>query len=276
LKLLTAVSEIAGTAIDRAMVLDTLEHRVALRTRELAKANERLTELDRLKTKFVSDISHELRTPITNLSLYLDLLEKGNPERQQQYTAVFRRQVDRLITMIEDILSISRLDMGKIKLNVTTLDVNKVVQQVVAAFVAHMDETIVLSAEYQPDMPQIIGDEKQIAQMLTNLLNNAVSYTPNGAIHVTTWWTTTWHDDQKRVCMSVADTGMGIPPLEVSHVFERFYRASNVSQSTMPGTGLGLSLVKELVDMHHGDIEITSELNKGTTITLALPLSALT
>ena len=76
--------------------------------------------------------------------------------------------------------------------------------------------------------------------------------------------------------MSVADTGMGIPPLEVPHVFERFYRASNVSQSTMPGTGLGLSLVKELVDMHHGDIEITSELNKGTTITLALPLSALT
>ena len=272
-KLLTAVSEIAGTAIDRAMVLDTLEHRVALRTHELAKANDRLTELDRLKTKFVSDISHELRTPITNLSLYLDLLEKGKPERQQQYTAVLRKQVNRLITMIEDILSISRVDMGKTKLNVTTLNVNKVVQQVMTAFSGQMDETIVLSTELQPNIPQIMGDEKQIAQMLKNLLNNAVSYTPNGSIHVTTGWTTTWHDDQKRVCISVADTGMGIPPLEVPHVFERFYRASNVSQSTMPGTGLGLSLVKELVDMHHGDIEITSELNKGTTITLALPLT---
>ena len=179
LKLLTAVSEIAGTAIDRAMVLDTLEHRVAIRTQELAKANDRLTELDRLKTKFVSDISHELRTPITNLSLYLDLLEKGS----QNGAAIhdhFTAASHSLNYHDRRHHHISRLDMGKIKLNVTTLDVNKVVQQVMAAFADRLDETIVLSAEYQPDMPQIIGDEKQIAQMLTNLLNN-VSVIPQMA-----------------------------------------------------------------------------------------------
>jgi signal transduction histidine kinase len=268
-KLLTAVAELAGTAIDRAIVLDTLEQRIVARTRQLAKANERLTELDRLKTKFVSDISHELRTPITNLSLYLDLLAKGKPERREQYTAVLRQQVDRLTLMIEDILNISRLDMGRIKLNVIPLDVNQLIQDVVETFADGMDGSVSLVTELHPDVPVILGDQKQITLVLTNLLNNAIDYTQTGSIHVTT----VWDDVQNRVCIEVKDTGLGIPPREIDHVFERFYRASNVSQSTMPGTGLGLSLVKELINLHHGEIEIASELNVGTTVSIYLPLA---
>ncbi|MFO7681756.1 MAG: GAF domain-containing protein [Chloroflexota bacterium] len=271
IQLLTAVSEIAGTAVDRAMVLDTLEQRVAQRTHELANANQRLTELDRLKTKFISDISHELRTPITNLSLYLDLLEQGLPERREQYTAVLHRQVNRLATMIEDILNISRLDMGKIKLNIAALDVNQVIEEVAADFQNQVDINVTLSTELHPDIPFILGDRKQIAQILTNLLNNAINYTPAGFIRVTT----SWNDSQNRVCIEVKDSGVGIPPRELDHVVDRFYRASNVSQSTMPGTGLGLSLVKELVELHHGDLEIDSELNVGTTVTLSIPMTPL-
>lgn len=268
-KLLTAVSEIAGTAIDRAIVLNTLEQRIASRTQELGQANERLTELDRLKTKFVSDVSHELRTPITNLSLYLDLLVRGKPERRDQYAAVLRQQVDRLTTIIEDILDISRLDMGKIQLTILPLDVNRVVKQVVGQFEDKTDENVTLLAEFHQEIPFILGDEQLITQMLTNLLNNAVAYTQNGAIHVVTFW----DEDQKRACIEIKDTGMGIPPQELDHVFERFYRASNVSQSTMFGTGLGLSLVKELIDLHHGEVEMTSEINSGTTVIIHLPIS---
>ncbi len=268
-KLLTAVSEIAGTAIDRAIVLNTLEQRIVARTRELANANERLTELDRLKTKFVSDVSHELRTPITNLSLYLDLMKRGKPERREQYADILRQQVDRLITMIEDILSISRLDMGKTKLHIVSLDINKIVQQVVEKCAAQMDGNTRLLIEFHPDMPLILGDEIQIAQVLTNLLNNAIAYTQNGLVCIATHW----DGVQNRVGVEVKDTGMGIPPRELDHVFDRFYRASNVSQSTMPGTGLGLSLVKELVDLHRGEIEIESEINTGTTIIIHLPIA---
>ncbi|MBE2220937.1 MAG: GAF domain-containing protein [Anaerolineae bacterium] len=268
-KLLTAVAEIAATAIDRAIVLDTLEQRIVARTRELAKANERLTELDRLKTKFVSDVSHELRTPTTNLSLYLDLLARGKPERREQYMAVLRQQVDRLTTMIEDILNISRLDMGKIKLHVIPININHLVQQVVESFEDKIDPELALSTQFQPNLPQILGDEKQIVLVLANLLNNAMDYTQTGSVRIATLW----DEAHERVCIEVEDTGIGIPTRELDHVFERFYRASNVSQSTMPGTGLGLSFVKELVDMHHGDIEITSELNKGTRVALYLPVT---
>jgi len=268
-QLLTAVADIAGTAIDRAIVLNTLEQRIVLRTRELARANERLTDLDRLKTKFVSDVSHELRTPITNLSLYLDLLTRGKPERREQYTAVLRQQVDRLTTIIEDILNISRLDMGKIKLNILPLDVNKVVQQLVRQFEDKISEDVTLLTELHDDMPFILGDETQIFHILTNILDNAMGYTQNGSIRIAT----SWDGVQKRVCVEMKDTGMGIPPREIDHVFERFYRASNVSQSTMFGTGLGLSLVKELVDLHHGEIEIVSDINTGTIVTLYLPIS---
>ena len=266
-KLLTAVSEIAGTAIDRAIVLDTLEQRISLRTQELAQANERLTELDRLKTKFVSDVSHELRTPITNLSLYLDLLVRGKAERHDQYVAVLRQQIDRLTIIIEDILSISRLDMGKIKLTILPVDVNRVVQQVAVQFESQLDENVSLFTDYQQEMPFILGDETLIAQMVTILLHNAVAYTPTGSIHIMTLW----QKEQKRVCIEIKDTGIGIPRQELEHLFVRFYRASNVSQSTIPGTGLGLSLVKELLDLHHGTIELSSEVNSGTVVTLSLP-----
>jgi len=269
IQLLTAVSEIAGTAIDRVNVLDTLEQRVFLRTRELAQANNRLTELDQLKTKFVSDVSHELRTPITNLSLYLDLLERGRPERREKYTAVLRRQTTRLTAMLEDILNISRLDMGKIKLNIAQLNINEIVRRTLVTFENQIDENIALITESHDDIPLFFGDEKQITQILVNLLNNAIAYTQDGEIRIVV----SSGNVQNHICIQVKDTGMGIPSQELTHVFDRFYRASNVSQSSMPGTGLGLSLVKELVDLHHGDIGIISEPNVGTTVTIHLPIA---
>src|SRR5690606_38319977 len=125
LGLLMAMAEIAGSALHRAGLMETLEQRVVERTRELAEANERLKELDRLKSKFVSVVSHELRTPITSLSLYLDLIERGSPERSERYWAVLRKQTERLNQLIEDILSLSRLQMGKALTAMAPVDLNE-------------------------------------------------------------------------------------------------------------------------------------------------------
>ncbi len=269
IQLLTAVSEIAGTAIDRAVVLDTLEQRVALRTQELAQANERLTELDKLKTKFISDISHELRTPITNLSLYIDLFERGRPERREQYLSVLRHQIDRLVSMIEDILNISRLDMGRIELTLAPVDLNPLMLQVVASFEDRVNESISLIGQPNEELPVVMGDTQRLMQILELILNNAVEYTQEGRILVQA----SWEQSKNRVCLEVVDTGVGIPPDELPHIFERFYRGSNVSQSTIAGTGLGLPLAKQLMNLHHGEIEVDSQLGKGTTVRLCFPIA---
>ncbi|MCZ7667301.1 MAG: ATP-binding protein [Chloroflexi bacterium] len=134
-------------------------------------------------------------------------------------------------------------------------------------FKKDLNEDLTFSAHYYQDIPLILGDEKQIAQIIINLLNNAANYTEAGSISITT----SWNDERNQVRIEIKDTGIGVPSQEIGHLFERFYRGSNVSQSNIPGTGLGLSVVKELVNLHQGEIKIESELNVGATVTLFLP-----
>lgn len=271
INLLTAISEIGASAMERAMLLETLEQRVAQRTHELAEAYEQLQELDRLKTKFVSDVSHELRTPITNLSLYVDLLAQGKSERQAQYQSILRQQVDRLNTLIEDTLHISRLDMGKVQMRLTPLDLNDVVYSCVVELKLLAEQTgqVRLTAVLQPHLPPILGDRDQLHTVVQNLLKNAIDYTNEGYIEVAT----TADRAAGRVCLSVTDTGMGIASADLPHLFERFYRGTAVSQSTIPGTGLGLAIVKEIVELHQGSITIKSQPGEGTTFDIYLPIA---
>lgn len=268
--LLKAISEIAASALSRATLLETLEQRVARRTNELAEANERLQELDRLKSKFVSDVSHELRTPITNLTLYLDLLERGHPERRSQYQGILRKQVDRLNSLIEDTLQLSRLDMGKTQIQLAPQDINEIVAECVAEVqpLAEKSGKVQITAVLQPDLPLILGDKAQLIVVLQNLLQNALAYTPQGSIQVSTTQT----DSDTAVWVAVTDTGTGINEDDLPHIFERFYRGTAVSQSTLPGTGLGLSIAHEIVERHHGTILVESQEGQGTTFTVTLPL----
>ncbi|MBP6471202.1 MAG: GAF domain-containing protein [Chloroflexi bacterium] len=268
INLLTAVSEIAASALGRAMLLETLEQRVATRTHELAKANERLQELDRLKSKFVSDVSHELRTPITNLSLYLDLLQRGRQDRRGQYEAILRKQVDRLNSLIDDTLQLSRLDMGKTQMQLAPQDVNKIVAECTAEIqsLAEKADGVQIVTHFWPDLPPILGDREQLEVVLENLLQNALAYTPKGVIRVGTQ-----PGSHETICITVADTGTGIAAADLPHIFERFYRGTAVSQSTLPGTGLGLSIAREIVQKHHGDIQVESQPGNGTTFTVCLP-----
>lgn len=270
LYLLGAMCEIAGSAIERAILLDTLEQRVADRTRELEEANSRLLELDRLKSQFVSDVSHELRTPITNLSLYLDLLEQGKPEKQSHYLSVLRKQTNRLTDLISSILNLSRLDLGKSQVTFAPVKLDEITKQVLDAHLLKADEVgLTVTTEWLPDLPSVYGERNQLAQVITNLLSNAINYTPTGHITIQTGYDKT----KEQVYLSVIDTGIGISENDKQHLFERFYRGEHASQSTIPGWGLGLAIVKEIVDLHHGAIEINSEPGVGSTFRVWLPVA---
>jgi signal transduction histidine kinase len=240
---------------------EDLEQRVADRTRELAAANARLTELDQLKSKFVSDVSHELRTPIANLKLYIDLLKHGRPEKQAQYVAVLQQQVRRVVALVDDILDLSRLERRKEQgvMSYQPVRLNDVVNQVMLAHQPRAEaDGLALTFEPASDLPLILGDANQLAQVITNLIANALSYTTAGYVRVSTY------SQDERVCLCVEDSGSGIPAEDLPHIFDRFYRGRLVLKNDIPGTGLGLAIVKEIVDLHDGYIEIDSKPGQGT------------
>ena len=249
------------------MALNTeLEERVAERTQELADAYGRLKELDRLKTKFVSDVSHELRTPVTNLSLYLSLLERGRSEKQAEYLAVLREQTDRLGRLIEDILGWSRLVQDKERFSPEPVDLNGLIQPLVDAQQARRDHPrVAVSCQLEAGACLVKGDRIQLAQVITNLLANALSYTLEGSIRLATSLTA------DRACLEIADTGLGIDLDDLPHIFDRFYRGSQSSQLNVPGSGLGLAIVREIVDLHSGTVFVESSPGKGTIFRVYLP-----
>jgi GAF domain-containing protein/CheY-like chemotaxis protein len=270
-RLLKAVSDIAGSALDRAMVLETLEQRVEARTRELAEANEQLKALDKLKSKFISDMSHELRTPITNLGLYVDLLHQGRPEKQAYYLDVMRQQIARLSQLMSDILSLSRLEMSRGRIRFTLVDFNQLVEQTVASLEMRIESAdLHLICELEPDLPLVSGEPNQLAQIVSNLLSNAVNYTPAGK-EVIVRTSRRQHEGNWGICFAVKDTGKGIAEEERPLIFQRFYRGQQEGQSNMPGTGLGLAIVKEVVSLHGGEVAFESELGKGSTFRVWLP-----
>jgi PAS domain S-box-containing protein len=268
------VADQLAVAIQNARLLEQtqrhaheLEQRVAERTRELAAANERLTELDRLKSKFVSDVSHELRTPIANLKLHVELLENGRPEKHAHYLGVVKQQSRRLGQLVDDILNLSRLEMGHERLVFGPVDLNFVVEQIVAAHQPRAESSgLTLSFEPQPTLHSVRGEVNQLSQVVTNLLINALNYTSDGAVRVSTFQTAT------EACLQIEDTGIGIDPEDLPNIFARFYRGSRSQRSETPGTGLGLAIVKEIVDLHDGRIEVYSQVKQGTTFKVWLPL----
>jgi signal transduction histidine kinase/CheY-like chemotaxis protein len=271
-RLLTAISDIAASALYRARILETLEQRVQERTSKLESMNERLQDLDRLKSKFVSDVSHELRTPVTNLGMYLDLLERGDPEKREKYFQILKQQVERLSNLVESTLALSRLESDLAETVFESVNLNPIIFEVVTAHLPRADSAgLTLIFEEGETLPTVLGDPEKLNQVATNLVANALNYTEKGSIRVSTYVSKEGGD--QFVCLSVEDTGIGIHPEDMEHLFDRFYRGRDVSQSTKPGTGLGLSIVKEIVEQHQGTIEIGSELGHGTSFTISLPIA---
>jgi PAS domain S-box-containing protein len=233
-----------------------------------------LKELDRLKSQFVSDVSHELRTPLTNIRLYLDLLSQTEyDQRAATYMETLSRESERLSSLIEDLLSLSRLEADTVPLQMEPVDINRLL----AALAKDREKLaaqygLELRLECEGKLPHVMGDALLLGQLFTNLLTNALNYTPEGGkIVIRTW--SQLSAEIKWVIIEVADTGIGIPPIEQSLIFRRFFRGKASKPEAIPGTGLGLAICKEISERHGGKIMVESEgiPGKGSTFTVWLP-----
>jgi PAS domain S-box-containing protein len=276
-RLLTGLAEISANAIYRMQVLETLETRVRQRTQELEAANERLQELDRLKTEFVSNVTHELRTPITNVLLYLDLARRTLSEpKRGHYFDVLKSESVRLGTLIESVLTLSRLERGVVPMELEPHPLDALLADVFVGYQARAEvKGIVLDHEPDENLPVAWVNRVQMHQVLANLVGNAVAYAPPGErVHLGTARTQVGGRDY--VGAVVHNSGTVIPPEDMEHMFQRFYRGAVGRESGEPGTGLGLAISKEIVELHHGWIDVESSEQAGTTFTVWLPQAALT
>jgi PAS domain S-box-containing protein len=231
----------------------------------------KLKEIDRLKTNIIANVSHELKTPLTNISLYLSLLRRNKSGRTEEYLNVLERESKRLTQLIQNLLDLSKLDTGAIPTHLTPLDVSSSVVRTVATFQSMaQDKRIALTCDLPDQLPAIVADDAQIEQVLTNLVGNALSYTPiGGSVNVSVGEAE--HRNSPAVYIRVADTGMGIAPADMPHLFDRFYRGAANNDGNVPGTGLGLAICKEIVDRHDGHIDVVSQQGQGATFTVWLP-----
>jgi len=271
-RLLIAIADIAANALRRVSVMETLEQRVAERTRELEAANEQLKELDRLKDQFVASVSHELRTPLTNITLYLGMLGKTGAEGLGRYLSVLQRETRRLTHLIEDVLTLSRIGQGGATLALEPRVLDGLIAEVLEAHAASAEaKSLTLTHKPNPDAPVVPIDYAQMMQVFTNLIGNAVAYTPAaGQVTVTTGLRRSGARAGVVVC--VHNTGPVIPAEDLLHLFERFYRGRTGWESGEPGTGLGLTICKEIVERHHGQISARSEEDFGTEFEVWLPM----
>lgn len=249
---------------------DGLEDQVADRTTELREANKQLQEIDLAKSRFVADVAHELRTPITVMMLKLDLLQK-KPQDSKRFIKGLERELGRMRSLVEGILDLSRLDAlgNKRAIDMDVVKLNDIIDFVVdSQRMAAEAKSLQLRFEPDPALPVIIGNRNQISQVIENLVSNAIKYTPSGTVMVRT---NRSGPDNNLACIDVEDTGMGIPPEEIQNLWDRFYRSERVRNSEIPGTGLGLSIVKEIVELHQGTIAVHSQPGQGTTVKVAFP-----
>lgn len=232
-----------------------------------------LKALDRMKSRFVSNVSHELRTPITTIRLYATLLRRGHREKAEQYLTALEEETKRLAQLVEDVLQISRIDAGRLELKLRPTPLNSLVEAVVTSH-ATLATAGGLTLTYYPHSPSpwTVVDSEKIIQVFNNLTENAIRYTrPGGSVTVSTGVAV--QQGGKWATITIVDTGIGIPPSELPHIFERFYRGDEPRHLQLPGSGLGLAIVKEIVELHSGHITVESAVGQGSAFTVWLPLT---
>ncbi|HEY4824985.1 MAG TPA: ATP-binding protein [Solirubrobacteraceae bacterium] len=225
--------------------------------------------LERAKSEFVATASHELRSPLTSIKGFVELLERSSGEmsdRQREFVEIILKSTDRLVELVNDLLDVARIEADHVEINRRPIDVGEVVQEVVELINPRVQAKGQRLTSYaSPVLPPALADPGRVRQIVANLMTNAHLYTPEGGtIHVGV------EPDRAWVEIVVEDSGVGMTEEEVSHIFDRFYRAGNRSGSN-PGTGLGLSIVKSLVDLHFGQITVDSEPGRGTIFRVRLP-----
>jgi len=235
-------------------------------------------EVDRLKSEFVATVSHELRTPMTSIRGYVDILLMGAAgaltEEQTHFLDIIRSNTERLNILVTDLLDVSRLESGRITLEPTPLALKGLTEDVIANVRqrAERDEKAMdLKLQFEPNLPKVYADADRLRQIINNLVENAYYYTPEKGQIIVSIHATKENDE---VQVNVKDTGVGISKKDQDQVFERFYRGEDPLVLATPGTGLGLPIVKQLVEMHKGKIwvESSGKSGEGSTFSFTLPV----
>jgi signal transduction histidine kinase/DNA-binding response OmpR family regulator/HAMP domain-containing protein len=223
--------------------------------------------LERAKSEFVSTASHELRSPLTSIKGFVELLAAGElTERQREFTDVIMLSTNRLVDLVSDLLDVARVEAGQLEIQRRPIAVSEAVEEVVTLMRPRVEaKAQVLEVEVAPALPAASADPGRVRQIVSNLLTNAHLYTPEGGRITIRVGASGEH-----VTLAISDTGRGMSRDQVDRLFDRFYRADGRAASES-GTGLGMSIVRSLVDLHEGEIEVESELGRGTTITVRLP-----
>lgn len=282
LDLLMTIANTVGVAIDNAKTYQqleqlniTLEQRVDERTHELTEANVKLQELDQLKSAFVSIVSHELRTPMTSIKglveNMLDGLTGGLTDRQTFYLSRVRANVDRLTRMILDLLDLSRIEAGRMDLISVSLSLPELITEVTENLQEMaIARGLTVTIDHTQPLPPIQGDRDKMSQVFTNLLHNAIKFTPaQGTVQISMT-----NKDEQWIEVHIVDTGCGIPQEELETIFERFYRSPSGPHESK-GAGLGLPITKSLVELHGGKIIVKSIQGKGSKFIVTFPVAGL-
>ncbi len=235
-----------------------------------------LRRLEQVRKDFVANVSHELRTPLTSIKGYVEALldgAKDNPEEAERFLQIILKQSDRLNLILEDLLQLSQIESGQVRFKQEPVHLSALVERTLPLIKPLADkksQTIALALP--ADMPAALGDEDRLVQVLTNLLDNAVKYTPaGGAISIAGRIAGRTAGEPAQVELSVADTGIGIPEADRPRVFERFYRVDKARSRELGGTGLGLAIVRHIVEAHNGKIWAEGNQPAGSRFVMLLP-----
>jgi len=253
----------------------TLERRVEERTVELQKALERVSELSQLKSNFIANISHELRTPLTHIKGYIELLITGSlgPVTTEQHHAllVSQQSTGKLETLVEDLIMVSLASRGELSIKQESVDIHRLANLVVKSHASQAQEREVnLNAMIDEDVPLVQADSQKIAWVLNQLVDNGVKFTPsNGHVMVNVK-----REGENLIIVSVTDTGIGIPPTRLDDIFEPFHQLDSSATRHFGGTGLGLSLVRQIIEAHGSMLEVQSIEGRGSTFKFPLLAAA--
>ncbi len=229
-----------------------------------------LRRLERIRQDFVANVSHELRTPIASIKGYAETLLEGalkDKDHAKEFVNIILQDSNRLASLIDDLLDLAKIESGKVKMVFMPLELKPLVKKTLAVLEKTAKEkSLSLHIEIPDNLPKVSADDKKLSQVLLNLLDNAVKYTPDGgSIKITAF------PKDKFIQVDVADTGAGIPDSDIARIFERFYRVDKARSRELGGTGLGLSIVKQIVHAHQGSVWVTSKVNGGSTFSFTLP-----
>jgi signal transduction histidine kinase len=267
-----------GQALDNARLFEKtwrsqqeLELKVEERTKELTRVLEELKKINKRKSDFVSSVSHELRTPLTSIKGYASILLSGSlgniPKDAQERIDKINKHSDELVHFINELLDISRIESGRVVMKMMLADLSSIVSKVVdLLMVQAKNKSIELTTKIDTGAKDVFVDISQIERVFINLISNAIKFTPlKGKVTIHGYL------NKDRVQVDITDTGCGIPQEAKESIFEEFYRVDNAINQDVKGTGLGLTLVKHIIESHGGKIWVESKVGKGSTFSFTLP-----